>query len=92
MMFARGKFITGKIKDKHGPVLTAVCFCELVNHDSFKNSFVEILGAGFFWLDEDVKGNPIVVVQGKSVSLDVESRGEEDAFLIRRVLGLEPQY
>jgi len=89
-MYSQGKYIVGELKNNSimGTSLTALCFNELISHDTFKHMFAEIHGAGFFWVNEAGE----VVTTGKSISLGVNGRGEEDAFQIRRVLGLEPTY
>lgn len=81
-MYSKGKYIVGEIRGQY-PVLTAVCFNELATHSDFKPIFTEILGAGFFHVNDDLT----VTVYGDSVSLEVKVR-PEDAKKISQALAL----
>lgn len=88
-MYSKGKYVVGEIRTEFGTSMTAVCFNEVVPHSTFKPLFEEILGAGFFGLSD--QGEIHVHVYGKSVSLGVESR-PQDELQIRRALGLVSEY
>ena len=89
-MYSKGKYIVGELHSGFGlGVLTAVVFNEVASHDTFKNMFDTIYGAGFFTLDPDGPGGQIdVFVHGESTSLQVKSRGAADVREIARALGL----
>lgn len=87
-MYNKGKYIVGELASSIGmPVVSAVCFNEVVSHDSFKQLFTEIYSAGFFHVQNDK-----IVVYGKSVSLNVESNEERDTKQIARALGMAHLY
>ena len=82
----QGKYITGEVLSSCGfPIATAICFHEAVEHTVVGNLFDEIWGAGFFTVGE------VIDAYGKSVGLDVISRGAADAILIKRALGLNTE-
>lgn len=86
-MNIQGKYITGEVKSSVGmSVGSAICFSEYIAHADVAVLFDEIWGAGFFVICD---GN--VGAYGKSVGLQVESRCEKDAALIKRALGLNDQ-
>ena len=87
-MYNKGKYIVGEIKTEYGTSVTALCFNEVVSHDTFRNMFTEIYGAGFFSVIDDRK----VTAYDKSVSLNVKSRGEQDELQILRALGMGDPY
>ena len=69
---------------KGGGLELPVVFSPLLKHSDVAKGFV-IAAAGFC----DISNNE-VACWGKSVSLDIESRPVEDAYLIRRqILGLD---
>lgn len=80
-MYTNGKYIVGEVKDGYGTV-TALCFNDVVSHDTFRNMFTTIYGAGFFGIDDAGK----VCAWGNSISLKVESR-DQDILQIERALG-----
>jgi len=81
-MSSSGKYIVGKLNSGE---VTALCFNDLVRHDTFKNLFLKIYGAGFFYVNEDGKS---VSAVGESISLNVKSREKEDAVEICYALGI----
>ena len=85
---AKAKYITGEAKTDFGTIATAICFGEVMAHSDFSKMFKEIWGAGFFYIDQ----TGAVTAYGKSVSLGVESRPEEDAKMIEKALVLNSEY
>ena len=70
-----------------GYVIHPIVFSELIAHDEMARRVgnKEVLGAGFAYLDQDKFG-----CYGKSISLGVASRGDEDAkFLNKWLLGYD---
>lgn len=85
---SKAKYVTGEVKTDYGTIATAICFGDVLNHSDFANKFTEIWGAGFFYIDQA----GAVTAYGKSVSLGVESRPEQDAKMIEKALVLNSEY
>lgn len=73
--------------ESHG-VESPIIFPEWIKHDEVLKGHEKVVSAGFcsFSVGENGDGstNPSVDCWGRSVSLKVKSRGEEDEDLIRR--------
>lgn len=86
MTVSNSKYVVGEMHSISGLIEVAVCFGDLVTHSELRPLFVNILGAGFFYLDSDNK----VVAFGRSVSLSINSRPKMDSRLIAKALSLNP--
>lgn len=84
-MYSQGKYVTGEIKTDRMSVLGAIVIPETVPHNSIKDCFEEITGAGFFKFDKDK-----VTVFGESTGLGV-SPTEIDEILVGRSIS-HPKY
>lgn len=66
-----------------------IIFPFLLTHaDVAKQMNMEVVSAGFVRLGTDIDRKPFVVCYGKSVSLNVQSRGEVDSLLAMKMFVL----
>ena len=71
-----------------GTETTGIIFNDTLQH-SMVGELGDPVGAGFCWQDDDMRWK----VGGKSVSLGIESRGEEDEKILNRIYGPDrPMY
>jgi hypothetical protein len=73
----------------------AIVFSPAIQHSDMARGFGEIAGAGFvsFGTKEDEYGETIITAHcyGKSVSLDIDSRGDIDSKIVTRQIS-NPSY
>jgi hypothetical protein len=72
-----------------GGLQMPIIFSSLQQHDVVARPFGgKVLGAGFCVIYLDDSGRPKYDCYGESVSLDIKSRGEVDAQVLNRMLGV----
>jgi hypothetical protein len=67
-----------------GNILYPVVFTDLMGHNEIARSNDEVVGAGFCCINDE--GH--YTCYGESVSLKVKSRGDEDARVLNKYLGV----
>lgn len=85
-MFRKTKYVCGEVKTMMGSLPGAIILPNYINHDTVKELFEEITGAGFFCV-HSVNNNLEIEVFGKSETLNISSQ-PDDIHYIKNALDI----